>query len=71
MQPVDLDISQLEETVSKINGIFDCRIVAIDDEIKEVHVLASPRRMPKQIVRDIESACMARFNVRIDHKKVS
>lgn len=71
MQPVDLNISELEETIRKINGIFDCRIVATEDQIEEIHVLASPRRMPKQLVRDIESACMARFGLRIDHKKVS
>ena len=33
--------------------------------------MATLRRMPKQLVRDIESACMARFGLRIDHKKVS
>jgi hypothetical protein len=71
MQPVDLNISQLEDILRKINGIFDCRIVATEDQIEEIHVLASPRRTPKQLVRDIESACMARFGLRIDHKKVS
>ncbi len=37
----------------------------------EVHVLAGSSRSPKQVVRDVESAVMARLGVAIDHKKIS
>jgi len=39
--------------------------------ISEVHVLASSSRSPKQVVRDVESAVMARLGLMIDHKKIS
>jgi len=71
MQLHGLNISDLEATIKQINGVVDCRIVASEDEIEEIHILASHSRIPKQLVRDIESACMARFGLRIDHRKVS
>ena len=39
--------------------------------IEEIHVLAEADRAPKQLVRDVESALMAKFGIELDHKKVS
>jgi len=41
------------------------------DEIQEIHVVANFDRLPKQIVRDIESILFTRHGLRLDHKKVS
>lgn len=37
----------------------------------EVHVLASPGKPPKQVVRDVQSMAMAGFDLEIDHRIVS
>jgi len=41
------------------------------DEIQEIHVVANFDRLPKQIVRDIESILFTKHGLRLDHKKVS
>ncbi len=51
------------------------RILADDGDISEIHVavVADPsgRRMPKQYVRDIESALLVKLGRKVDHKKIS
>jgi hypothetical protein len=37
----------------------------------EVHVLASPGKAAKQVVRDVQSLAMARYDLDIDHRIVS
>ncbi len=44
----------------------------VDGEaIREIHILSSSDRPPKQIVRDVETTLLARFNQPIDHRVVS
>ncbi len=72
MNKDDEKIAGYEEIIKKINGVISVKIIASDEgRIKEIHVLASNKRSPKQIVRDIESAILARFGAEIDHKKIS
>lgn len=62
----------IEEALCEVSGIKAARIVTSPDrEIVEIHVLALPDKTPKQIVRDIESAIMARFGIPVDHRKIS
>lgn len=63
---------EMEEAIDQLQGIISSH-VAFDgsQNIEEIHVLANFDRTPKQIVRDIESALVTRFGIRIDHKKVS
>lgn len=62
----------IEEALSQVAEIKAARVVASPDGvIQEVHVLASPSKAPKQLVRDIESTIMAQFGIPIDHKKIS
>lgn len=62
----------IEATLSEIAEIKAARVVAdADGRILEIHVLALPTKAPKQLVRDIESAIMARFGIPIDHRKIS
>jgi len=39
--------------------------------VRDVHVLATTDLAPKQIVRNVESAMLARFGVRLDHRAIS
>jgi hypothetical protein len=42
-----------------------------DAEPREVHVLASSGKPPKQVVRDIQSLAMASYGLALDHRIVS
>lgn len=37
----------------------------------EIHVISDTERAPKQLARDIQSAMMAKFNIKIDHRIIS
>lgn len=63
---------ELEKVISRIRGVVSNRVVLDEKgEIQEIHVVGNARRGPKQIVRDIESAFMALFGLKLDHKKIS
>ena len=63
----------IEAVVSRLRGVIAVSVVPSDDgrEVAELHVLTDSDRTPKQVVRDVESAVMARLGVAIDHKKIS
>jgi len=61
-----------ENTIKQIRDVIASRVVLNDKgELEEIHVLAGPGRSPKHIVRDIESAIIAAFGVRVDRRKIS
>lgn len=61
-----------EQLIFQVRGIQAARVVTdTSGEINEVHVVGSPSRAPKQMVRDIESILYVRGGVRLDHRKVS
>jgi hypothetical protein len=65
-------VEDIEEVLGQIADIKAARVVTSDDgAITEIHVLALPSKSPKQLVRDIESAIMARFGLSVDHRKIS
>lgn len=64
--------SEIKELICKIPDIMNCSVVCDDNgNIEEIHVLATVGKNIKQIVRDIQSAINAKFNISIDYKKVS
>lgn len=66
------NMSEYEEIINKINDVISAKIIADKQgNIQEIHVLAKNKRSPKQIVRDIESAILAKYGAEINHKKVS
>lgn len=66
------DAATIEETLLTVPGVRDARVLrATEADIGEVHVIASPRRSPKKIVRDIESLLVVRYAYRIDYRRVS
>ena len=67
----EVKASNLEELINNIFDVVSSKVVMNGDEVEEIHVLASNRRGPKQISRDIQSALNAKFNMNIDYKKIS
>lgn len=66
-----MNFKELEETLCRLPAVDAVRIVHDRDRISEVHVLASPAKPAKQVVRDVQSLAMARFGVGIDRRAVS
>ena len=65
-------IAEIEQALGQVADIRAARVVSSEDGvIQEIHVLASPTKSPKQLVRDIESTIMAQFGIPIDHRTVS
>jgi hypothetical protein len=65
-------VAEIEEALGQVAEIRAARIVSSDEGvIQEIHILATPLKSPKQIVRDVESTIMARFGIPIDHRTVS
>jgi hypothetical protein len=66
-------ISEIESDICTLNGIQSAHLVLSPDgfEIEEIHIVALHDRVPKQIVRDIESLLLNNHNIRVDRKKIS
>ena len=60
-----------KELVTQLPGILGAEFSLENDTIREVHILSDQSRSPKQIVRDVQSALLARFRVELDHRVVS
>jgi hypothetical protein len=62
----------LQELINDIEGIVSSK-VKLDDtgNLVEIHALADKSRNAKQIVRDIQSAVTAKFDLEIDHRIIS
>ena len=63
-------LNALEQDLVRIMGVSSARVVG-DGAPREVHVVASSSRPPKQVVRDVQSLAAARFGITIDHRIVS
>lgn len=66
-----MDFSSVEDTIGKIQGVKHIKIVADEDVMQEIHIIANELRTPKQIVRDIESTLIAIYNYKVDRKIIS
>lgn len=67
-----LNVEQIEDALCQIGDVKAARLVTgPNDTIEEIHVLASPAKGAKQLVRDIESLLMARFGLPVNHRKIS
>jgi len=67
-----LEPQELEGAINQIQGVVANRVVPDDKGgLSEIHVMASTKRAPKQIVRDIESLLFVKFGFRVDYRKIS
>lgn len=65
-------VEEIEHLLGLLAGVLSARVVVNDwGAIEEIHILAGPERSPKQIVRDVESSLAAKWNLNVDHKKIS
>ena len=66
------DTTAIEKALLAIPGVRGARILTDDAaSIGEIHVISSPRRSPKKIVRDIESLLMVQYGYRVDYRRIS
>lgn len=62
----------LQESIHQIQAVYASSVVlGPESRIEEIHVMASPARRAKHIVRDIESLLMVKFGIRVDYRKIS
>ncbi|HEY7875103.1 MAG TPA: hypothetical protein VIG64_08280 [Actinomycetota bacterium] len=61
---------QLEEDLQRVPGVRNARVVGVDTP-SEIHIVSTPERSPKQVVRDVQSLASAGFGLTIDHRIVS
>ena len=65
-------LPELEDALRHIQGVKAASVVTGPDAVPtEVHVLAAPGKPAKQVVRDVQSLALARYDIDIDHRIVS
>ncbi|HSR45281.1 MAG TPA: hypothetical protein VLT15_08635 [Acidimicrobiia bacterium] len=62
---------ELEETLCRLPTVDAARVVGENGTISEIHILGSPGKTPKQVVRDVQSLAMARFGLTVDRRVIS
>lgn len=65
-------LAEAEELLASLPGVISVRILESDaGGIGDVHVLTASDVAAKQTVRNVESALLAQFGLRVDHRKIS
>src|SRR6476469_9768381 len=65
----DTELGEIEKELCRLPAVNAARIVTDDiGRPKELHILASSEKSPKQIARDVQSVAMASFGMEIDHR---
>ena len=66
------NIESAEALLNSLKGVVSARVVARPGGIiEEIHLLTEGDVSAKQSVRNVESALLAHFGLKIDHRKVS
>ena len=67
-----LPLEKAEELLGTLASVVSAKIVAdASGGLDAIHVLVTGELKPKQVVRNVESALVAHFGMRVDHRKVS
>jgi hypothetical protein len=67
-----LPVQRAEELLLTLPGVIAARVIAGETGVvTEVHLLTTMDVSPKQTVRNVESALLAHFGLRVDHRKIS
>jgi hypothetical protein len=70
--PVALPVAEAEALIASLPGVISARIVETEGGgVGDIHVLTGSETPPKQTVRNVESALLAHFGLRVDHRKIS
>jgi hypothetical protein len=65
-------LPELEDALRHLPGVKAASVVTGPDAVPtEVHVLATPGKAPKQVVRDVQSLALTQYDIEIDHRIVS
>lgn len=63
---------EIKDLICRIPEVLSCKVKLGDNnKIEDIYVLCSVGKNVKQLVRDIQSAVSARFNLEIDYKVIS
>ena len=64
--------TDLNLTLEQVAGVYaGCAVLDSNDNLIEIHIVATTARKPKQIVRDIETLLKVKHNVKVDYRKIS
>jgi hypothetical protein len=63
--------ASVESAIRTLRDIEAVSVRAEGDEIREIHILTTSARPAKQIVRDVQTLLLTRFQHSIDHRVVS
>lgn len=67
-----VDLEAFEEELTTLPGVRAARVVTTaGGRITEIHLVAEGGKAPKQLVRDVQTIALAKFDLRIDHRIVS
>lgn len=66
-----MDVRALEESLRSIPGVEAGRVVMNGGVPAEIHILSVPGKSPKQVVRDVQSVCLAGHGVQVDRRIIS
>jgi len=67
----EYNAEQCRQILSHLPGVFAAGLRFEDEQLIEIHILASTERNPKQIARDVQSALFAAYNLEVDHRIIS
>jgi hypothetical protein len=68
----EVSVEEMEKLICQLPAVLRCAVSVNDwGGVEEIHVLTSLDRTPKQVVRDVESALLAGFGLKVDHKCIS
>ena len=64
--------AQYRSLLCKLPGVYASAVLEdADGAVREIHIVASNARNPKQINRDVQSALLAAFDLSVDHRIIS
>jgi hypothetical protein len=70
--PVRWSIPEAERLLTSLPGVLEARIMAAPGgEVEEVHVSTTTEVRPKQTVRNVETALLTHYDLRVDHRVIS
>jgi hypothetical protein len=71
-RPDPWGVKRAENLLTSLQGVLSARVeVSPIGEVTAVHILSQAGIMPKQMVRNIESALLAQLGLKVDHRKIS